>query len=294
MPTADARLLADDPRALFGSASKMFAVPYAEIRELQLEALRYRFDALLPRVQLLDRLAERNGVDGIDDLATAGRLLYPSNVYKSYVFAWLIENEYARLTRWLQQLTDARSLRRRRRRRRLARRVVHAPGGRDRPPAVPLVVDVGEALVRPAWRGRMGAPLRHAPLRERGRRHRRRPAARLVRGPPGGAALLPPRPQRGDHALRVVHPGAHGPRRHAPRARAHAVLGRAELRPHGARGPACDPDSSAATRDTMQLPEQLLSRRGELSALLEGSTDRADAARSSPRPPIASAGSGAW
>jgi len=104
MPT-DARLLADDPRALFGSASKMFAVPYAEIRELQLEALRYRFDALRPRVQLLDRLAERNDVDGIDDLATAGRLLYPSNLYKSYAFAWLAEGEYARLTRWLQQLT---------------------------------------------------------------------------------------------------------------------------------------------------------------------------------------------
>jgi hypothetical protein len=103
--SADARLLADDPRGLFGSASKMFAVPYPEIRELQLDALRYRFDALRPRVQLLDRLAERNGVDGIDDLATAGRVLYPSNVYKSYVFAWLTEGEYARLTRWLEQLT---------------------------------------------------------------------------------------------------------------------------------------------------------------------------------------------
>ena len=79
MPTADARLLADDPRALFGSASKMFAVPYAAIRELQLEGLRYRFDALRPRVQLLDRLAERNGVDGIDDLATAKARLSRAN-----------------------------------------------------------------------------------------------------------------------------------------------------------------------------------------------------------------------
>ena len=40
----------------------MFAVPSPEIRELQLEALRLRFDALRPQVQLLDRLAERNGV----------------------------------------------------------------------------------------------------------------------------------------------------------------------------------------------------------------------------------------
>ena len=75
-------------------------------------------------MQLLDRLAERNGVDGIDDLATGGRLLYPSNVYKSYVFAWLTEGEYDRFTRWLQQLTAHDLSAVDRRRRRLARRVV--------------------------------------------------------------------------------------------------------------------------------------------------------------------------
>ncbi|HEX5096374.1 MAG TPA: hypothetical protein VFX21_10180, partial [Acidimicrobiia bacterium] len=84
----------------------MFAVPYAEIRELQRDALRYRFDTLRPRVQLLDRLAARNGVEGIDDVDAAGRLLYPSNVYKSYAFPWLIDGEFDRLTRWLQQLTS--------------------------------------------------------------------------------------------------------------------------------------------------------------------------------------------
>ena len=105
MRADDARLLADDPRALFGSASKMFAIPYPEIEDLQLAALRTRFDSLRARVQLLGRLAERNGVDGIDDLSTGGRLLYPSNVYKSYPFGWLAEGHYDRLTRWLQQLT---------------------------------------------------------------------------------------------------------------------------------------------------------------------------------------------
>ena len=105
MGTPAAELLADDPRGFFGSAAKMFAVPYEEIQELQLEAIRSRFAALRPRIALLSRLAERNGVDGIDDLATGGRLLYPSNVYKSYPFAWLADGEYGRLTRWLQQLT---------------------------------------------------------------------------------------------------------------------------------------------------------------------------------------------
>jgi hypothetical protein len=101
----DAQLLGDDPRGLFGSSSKMFSVPYPEIRELQLQALRYRFDYLKPRVQLLSRLAERNGVSDIVDLETGGRLLYPSNVYKSYPFDWLSEGRYEKLTKWLQQLT---------------------------------------------------------------------------------------------------------------------------------------------------------------------------------------------
>jgi hypothetical protein len=101
----DATLLGDDPRGLFGTARQMFSVPAPEIRALQLAALQRRFDALRPRVQLLDRLAERNGVDGIDALDDGARLLYPSNVYKSYPFGWLVDDEYPRLTNWLRQLT---------------------------------------------------------------------------------------------------------------------------------------------------------------------------------------------
>ena len=105
MLTDDAQLLADDPRALFGTARAMFAVPYDEIRELQLAAIRSRFESLRPQVQLLDRLAQRNGVDRLDSLADGARLLYPSNVYKSYPFGWLVDQEYGRLTNWLRQLT---------------------------------------------------------------------------------------------------------------------------------------------------------------------------------------------
>ena len=105
MSSQSARLLADDPRTLFGTAREMFAVDYGEIRALQLEALRYRFDSLHGKVQLLSRLAERNGVDAVDGFAAASRLLYPSNVYKSYPFDWLVDNRFDRLTRWLAQLT---------------------------------------------------------------------------------------------------------------------------------------------------------------------------------------------
>lgn len=105
MTTDQAQLLADDPRGLFGSAREMFAAPYAEIRELQLAALRARLEQLRPRVTLLNRLADRNGVDTVRSLDDGAGLLYPSNVYKSYPFGWLDDHEYGRLTRWLQQLT---------------------------------------------------------------------------------------------------------------------------------------------------------------------------------------------
>jgi hypothetical protein len=105
MTTEPAQLFADDPRVHFGSARRMFATPYREIRELQLAALQSRFEHLRPRVQLLERLAGRNGVDAIRTLDDGSRLLYPSNVYKSYPFGWLEDHEYGRLTKWLQQLT---------------------------------------------------------------------------------------------------------------------------------------------------------------------------------------------
>src|SRR5665213_2799961 len=100
--SSNGQLLADDPRTLFGSARKMFSVPYPEIQQMQLDALRLRFEALQPQVALLARLAERNRVEDITDLEAGGRLLYPSNVYKSYPFDWLSEGRYDRLTMWLQ------------------------------------------------------------------------------------------------------------------------------------------------------------------------------------------------
>lgn len=84
----------------------MFSVPYEEIEELQLDALRRRFEHLRPRVQLLDRLATRNGVHGIDGIEVGAELLYPSNVYKSYPFDWITDGNYDRLTNWLRQLTS--------------------------------------------------------------------------------------------------------------------------------------------------------------------------------------------
>ena len=105
MSSNTAQEFCDEPRSFFGTARNMYSIPYVEIRRLQLAALQHRFEALRPKVKLLDKLAARNGVDGIEDLATGGKLLYPSNVYKSYPFSWLEEGNYKRLTNWVQQLT---------------------------------------------------------------------------------------------------------------------------------------------------------------------------------------------
>jgi hypothetical protein len=99
-------LLADDPRRLFPTAHDMYSLPYEEVEQLQLQALKRRFDELLERLPLLHRRAETSGVPCIDQLTDAGKLLYPSGVYKSYQREWLDSGDFERLTGWLQRLTS--------------------------------------------------------------------------------------------------------------------------------------------------------------------------------------------
>ena len=102
---AIATKLIEAPRELFPSAADMFAVPYEEVRELQLLGLRRRVGELRERVRVFGRLADRAGVGEVGSLGDGASLLYPSDVYKSYKRDWLFGGEFGRLTQWVQQLT---------------------------------------------------------------------------------------------------------------------------------------------------------------------------------------------
>jgi hypothetical protein len=103
--TSDCMRLANDPRALFPNARSMFAALPGDVEELQLAALQCRFDSLVGRLPLLARRADQAGIASIGRLDDAAKLLYPSNVYKSYPLAWLESGDYVSLTGWVQQLT---------------------------------------------------------------------------------------------------------------------------------------------------------------------------------------------
>ena len=101
----EAQLLIDAPRQLFSTAADMYSVPYEQVREWQLVALRRRFEKAVDAVPLARRLADRAGLTSITSLVDGSRLLYPANIYKSYQTAWLESGAFDRMTDWLQQLT---------------------------------------------------------------------------------------------------------------------------------------------------------------------------------------------
>jgi hypothetical protein len=75
------------------------------VETAQLEVLRRRFESLRPRVEALDKLATRQGVDTIHRFEDAVPVLFDHRVYKSYPLSLIEKLQFPRLTRWLDRLT---------------------------------------------------------------------------------------------------------------------------------------------------------------------------------------------
>lgn len=84
---------------------QLFALPRAEVEELQLACLAKRFDALRPRVVALNNLASAQGVEQIDCFGDVVPVLFDHRVYKSYPLNLVEQRRFDRLTGWLQRLT---------------------------------------------------------------------------------------------------------------------------------------------------------------------------------------------
>jgi hypothetical protein len=81
------------------------SVPRAEVARAQETAFAARFDALRPKLDALDKLATRQGIDRVESIDSAVPVFFDHRVLKSYPIS-LIENaQFDRLTRWLQRLT---------------------------------------------------------------------------------------------------------------------------------------------------------------------------------------------
>jgi hypothetical protein len=103
----DALRFADAPAEFFGDSRRaMHQIDPARLAELQLSALRLRFDALRDRVPVLTAMAEEQGVTAIEQLDDIVPLLFQHSVYKSYPASLLERSRFGALTRWLDRLTS--------------------------------------------------------------------------------------------------------------------------------------------------------------------------------------------
>lgn len=86
----------------------VYALDPAEVSELQLRALRERFDDLMPRVRAVSHLADDLGVTRLDALDDVLPLCLPHTLYKSYSARYIEEGRYDRMSQWLSGLTTER------------------------------------------------------------------------------------------------------------------------------------------------------------------------------------------
>ena len=85
---------------LSGSADR-FAIPHADLRAAQIEAIDERFRERRERIKLLAHRAQEANLTGIRSLDDVVALLFPHTAYKSYPESWLSEEKWDRLGKWL-------------------------------------------------------------------------------------------------------------------------------------------------------------------------------------------------
>lgn len=92
-------------RSLLNSAAPYHDAP-ANLREIQLEALRERFTEKRQQIRVLDRTAKTSGVDAIDRLEDVVPLLFAHTTYKSYPETFIDNKQWSNMNAWLQTLSS--------------------------------------------------------------------------------------------------------------------------------------------------------------------------------------------
>src|SRR3974390_2363378 len=75
----------ENPYAHMGwSNTKIHSMPRDEVEAIQLAALNIRLEQRRQQIQVLQKLADAQGIGKFDSLDDAAPLLFPHDVYKSY------------------------------------------------------------------------------------------------------------------------------------------------------------------------------------------------------------------
>jgi hypothetical protein len=95
-----------DPLEHFGhSLTAMHSVPRDDLEAVQLAALRMRLEGRREEIPVLGKLADAEGIHGLNTLDDAIPLFFEHNVYKSYPISLLSKGRFDLLTKWLNRLT---------------------------------------------------------------------------------------------------------------------------------------------------------------------------------------------
>lgn len=99
-------LLPDNPAAwTYRKWEDLMAIPREEREQLQLEAVRISFARLRNRIPALKKLADRQGVDHIDEIEDVLPVCFDHRVLKNYPIQIIENRDFAKLTAWLDKLT---------------------------------------------------------------------------------------------------------------------------------------------------------------------------------------------
>ena len=99
-------LFCDYPAEYFGNSyTKVHSIPRDELQATQLEALQKRFEFLRENVPMLRKLADRQGIDEIEELEDVIPLLFEHTMYKSYPPKLLADYRFADINRWMGRLS---------------------------------------------------------------------------------------------------------------------------------------------------------------------------------------------
>ncbi len=95
-----------DPYSYFqNSTTLIHSTSREEFEAVQLAAINQRLAQRREQIPVLEKLAGSQGIDTVDSLNAAAALLFEHNVYKSYPVTLLAKQRFDQLTTWLNRLT---------------------------------------------------------------------------------------------------------------------------------------------------------------------------------------------
>jgi hypothetical protein len=96
----------ENPLDFFGgSYTAMHSIPRSRLEGLQRDSLSMRFTEQRARIPMVAKLADRQGIEAVEELESVAPMLFEHTMYKSYPLVLLERQQFDRMTSWLDKLT---------------------------------------------------------------------------------------------------------------------------------------------------------------------------------------------